>query len=309
MKILITGGAGFIGSHLSDHLIKLNHQVFIIDNLLTGNINYINPNSEFFKIDINNFNKIEQIIKKIKPDLLFHFAAQISVKKSIKSPLEDMKTNVLSSVNLIETAFKNNIKKIIFASTGGVMYGDDNPRPSGEDLKEKPESPYAISKNTIDNYLQYKFTHQKQKFCSLRFANVYGPRQNDKSEAGVVAIFLNQMLNQINPVINNTGNQTRDFIYIDDIVRACIKTIQKPNISGVFNLGTGVETNINKIFNLINKNFNNKFQKKYQKLKSLEQEKSSIDSNKFKKYFNWEPQIKLEDGIKKTFNWFKDNQN
>jgi len=201
---------------------------------------------------------------------------------------------------MIELAKRNNTK-FIFSSTGGAIYGDTNLRPTDENHPENPESPYGLNKLYIDKYLSGV---SKLNFVSLRYSNVYGPRQNFKGEAGVVAIFLDKMLREEQPVINGDGSQTRDYVFVDDVVNANILALNLPN--GVYNIGTGVETSVNELFDKINVFFENKFEEKHADTKAGEQKTSCLNYDKIKK-FGWSPQISLDDGLKKTYEWFKEN--
>ena len=250
-KVLVTGGAGFIGSHIVDRLIKEGCKVVIIDNLSTGRKANINPKAKFYKADIQN-QKIAEIFKKEKPEIVFHFAAQIDVRKSVEDPIQDARINILGSLNILENCQKYKIKKIIFTSTGGAIYGDADVIPTSESYLEMPLSPYGIEKLVFDKYLNYYYKIFGLSYTSLRLANVYGPRQNSKGEAGVIAIFCDKIFAKKQPVINGTGKQTRDFVFVQDVVEAGILALKKNKI-GVFNIGTGKETDINTIFRKIKK--------------------------------------------------------
>jgi len=224
MKILVTGGAGFIGSHIVDLYIKNGYEVIIIDDLSTGKAEYVNKKAKFYKLDINelnvNDNKLEDVFKDEKPDVINHHAAQISVIESIKDPVSDASVNILATLKLLENCVKYNVKKFIFASSGGTVYKETDKLPVDENHPTKPLSPYGVSKMAIENYLYfYKKVHHLDSII-FRYSNVYGPRQDPYGEAGAVAIFINKMLKGENPIINGDGNQTRDFIYISDTAQA-----------------------------------------------------------------------------------------
>jgi len=256
MKILVTGGAGFIGSHIVDRLVKESHKVVIIDNLSTGRKENLNPKAKFYKLDIQNPG-VAEVFKKEKPEIVFHLAAQIDVRKSVEDPLEDAKTNILGSLNIIQNFINVNSRKLvsnshkfvkfIFASTGGAIYGDADIVPTPETYPEFPLSPYGICKLSVEKYLNYYWKVFGLPYVALRYANVYGPRQNSKGEAGVIAIFLDKMLSGEKPVINGNGRQTRDFVFVKDVVEANILAMKKNKV-GVYNIGTSKETDINTIF-------------------------------------------------------------
>lgn len=300
MKILVTGGAGFIGSHLVDALVAKRHRVFVVDNLSTGFKKNINPKAKFYKADLINYKLTNKIIKKEKPGVIYHLAAQIDLRKSVEDPVFDAKNNILASFNLIKTAHSYNIKKFIFASTGGAIYGDTKIRPTPESHSENPLSPYGIAKLTIDKFLNYYREVYGMNFISLRYSNVYGPRQNPHGEAGVVAIFLNRMLNGKQPIINGNGKQTRDYVYIDDVVNANLLSLKNFKKAGIYNVGTGKETNVNELFREINRHFGNKFKKIHGPAKPGEQKTSCLSYAKIKKEFGWRPKTNFKEGIRKN---------
>lgn len=303
IKCLVTGGAGFIGSHLVDKLIEQDYQVAIIDNLSTGKKENINTEADFYNIDIQD-PKIPGIFAKQKPDIVFHFAAQIDVRKSVENPVESARTNILGSLNVLENCRKFGVKKIIFASSGGAVYGEATTIPTNEDYPPRPVSPYGIEKLTAEHYLNFYKKEYNLDYLSLRFANVYGPRQNSKGEAGVIAIFCAKMLNGEQPVINGDGEQTRDFVFVDDVIKANILGIEK-NISGAFNIGTAKETNINTVFSKIKKMFGSKAREIHEPEKLGEQRRSCLNFKKAETILGWEPEYNLDDGLKKTIEWFK----
>ena len=301
--ILITGGAGFIGSHLADKLIKQGYKVVVIDNLSTGRKENLNSEAKFYKIDIQSL-KVAQIFQKEKPDIIFHLAAQIDVRKSVKNPTKDAKINILGTLNLLENCKKFGIKKFIFASTGGAIYGEANIIPTPETYSELPLSPYGIAKLTIEKYLNYYHRVFDLPFVALRYGNVYGPRQNSKGEAGVIAIFCDKMLKKKQLIINGNGRQTRDYVFIDDVVKANILALKK-NKNGIFNIGTAKETDVNTIFRELKKLTGLKCKKVHSLQKSGEQKQSCFDFSKAKKELNWQPKYGLDEGLKKTLNFFK----
>lgn len=307
MKILVTGGAGFIGSHLVDALVAKKHRVSVIDNLSTGFKKNINPKAKFYKADLANYKLINKIIKKERPEAVFHQAAQMDVRKSVEDPMFDAKNNILASFNLIKTAHENKVRKFVFASTGGAIYGDTKNRPTSEAEKEWPLSPYGIAKLAVDKFLNYYREVHGLNFVSLRYANVYGPRQNPHGEAGVVAIFLNRMLKNKQPIINGNGKQTRDYVYVDDVVNANLLALKNFKKSGIYNVGTGKEIDVNQLFQETNKHFRNKFKESHGPVKIGEQRTSCLSHKKIKKELGWSPKVDFQTGIRKTFEWFKAN--
>ena len=301
MKILVTGGAGFIGSHLVDKLIAKKHRVVVVDNLSTGYKKFVNPRAKFYKVDVTS-NKLAIVFKKEKPQIVFHLAAQKSVPFSVKNPAEDARINVGGGINVIENSLATKVKKFIFISTGGAIYGEAKKIPTPETTEEKPDSPYGLAKLTIDNYLEkfYGKVHGL-KYVSLRLANVYGPRQDPYGEAGVIAIFVSNLLKNKQCYINGTGNQTRDFVYVDDVVSACIKAMAKGQ--GAFNIGTAKETSISQLYKLISRAITD--QKVIHRQALLgEVLRSVLNYDKAKRVLGWTPKISLEEGIKKTIEYF-----
>ena len=305
-KVLITGGAGFIGSHLVDELIEEGYEVVVIDNLSTGSKNNLNPLAKFYLIDIRD-KKVEDIFREENPDFVFHFAAQINVRQSVEDPKEDADINIIGGLNILENCKKYNIKKIIFSSTGGAIYGDANILPTPENYSEYPLSPYGIAKLAMEKYLNYYSKVFGISFVALRFANVYGPRQNSKGEAGVVSIFCDKIFSGGDPMINGDGMQTRDFVYVLDVVSAAILALKRGK-NEVFNIGTGKETNIKEIFSIIKKEANINCQEVYGPAPKGEQQRSCLDNLKAKNELGWKPEYEIENGIKETVNWFNKNK-
>ena len=304
MKILLTGGAGFIGSHVTDELIAKGNDVVIIDNLSTGFEYNINPKAKFVKTDITDFKKIENIFAEESPEIIYHFAAQIDVRKSVSDPLFDAETNIMGTLNLIKLSSDFKIKKFIFSSTGGAIYGDTDVRPTPENHPEWPLSPYGIAKLATDKFLNYYNEIFGLKYVSLRYGNVYGPRQNPHGEAGVVAIFLNKMLKGEQPIINGDGDQTRDYVYVEDVVKANILALENIDKVGIYNGGTSIEISVNDLFKEINKNFDNKYKEVHGPAKLGEQKTSCLNYEKIKKDMNFIPKTDFSEGIKETYKWF-----
>jgi UDP-glucose 4-epimerase len=305
MKILITGGAGFIGSNVADMLIAKKHDLVIIDNLSSGFEYNVNKEAKLIKADITDFDKIEKIFNEEKPEIIYHFAAQIDVRKSVSDPIFDAKTNIMATLNLIKLSNDFKIKKFIFSSTGGAIYGDTDDRPTKEEHSEWPLSPYGIAKLATDKFLNFYYEIFGLKYVSLRYGNVYGPRQNPYGEAGVVAIFLNKMLKNEQPIINGDGKQTRDYTYIDDVAKANILALEHMDKIGIYNVGTSIEISVNDLFTEINKNFGGKFKEMHGPAKLGEQKTSCLNYEKIKKDMGFEPEINFSEGIKKTYEWFK----
>jgi UDP-glucose 4-epimerase len=305
MKILVTGGAGFIASHLADAFINEGHSVTVVDNLLTGFEKNINPKANFVKADIADKN-LSELFEKEKFDVVNHHAAQMDVRKSVADPAFDAGTNILGTINLLQNAVKNNVKKFMFASTGGAVYGEQNYFPADENHPSSPLSPYGISKLTVEKYLYFYKVQYNLRYTILRYANIYGPRQNALGEAGVVAIFTTKLLKGIQPVINGSGEQTRDYVYVGDVVKANLLALNDSE-SDIFNIGTAKETNVNELFGLINKITGQNMPEKHGPAAAGEQLRSVITSEKIFNKFKWKPDTPLEEGLKKTVDYFRKN--
>ncbi len=302
MKIFVTGGAGFIGSNLVDALIELGHQVCIIDNLSTGQKENINQQAKFFELDIQD-KKLAEIFESEKPEVVFHLAAQIDVRKSVAEPVEDAKANILGSLNLLENCKKFKIKKIIFSSTGGAIYGDSDIVPTPESAPQLPISPYGIGKLSVEKYLYYYHIVHGLDYTVLRYANVYGPRQNSHGEAGVVAIFCDKLLKNQPPIINGDGKQTRDYVYVADVVSANLAALN--SLPGqTYNVGTGIESDVNKVAALIKEGIGSDLDFSYGPAKPGEQKRSCLNYDKIKKELGWLPKTSLAHGIAATTQWF-----
>jgi len=303
MKILVTGGAGFIASQIADAFINEGHDVYILDNLSTGFEKNINPKAKFINADITSLS-IFEIFSKEKFDVVNHHAAQIDVRKSVADPIFDANTNILGTINLLQACTKTGVKKFMFASTGGAVYGEQEYFPADENHPTNPVSPYGITKLTIEKYLYFYKNEYGLNYTILRYANVYGPRQNPFGEAGVVAIFASKLLKNENPVINGEGKQTRDYVFAEDVVKANVLTLTT-NDSNIYNVGTGIETSVNELFTKLNSIAGNQAQEKHGPAPKGEQLRSVITSEKLFKQLKWKPSIKIDAGLQKTFDSFK----
>ena len=303
MKILVTGGAGFIASQISDTYIREGHDVHILDNLSTGFEKNINSKAQFIKLDISS-PAILDLFEKEKFDVVNHHAAQIDVRKSVNDPIFDASTNILGTINLLQCCIKTGVKKFMFASTGGAVYGEQEYFPADEKHPTNPVSPYGITKLTIEKYLFFYKNEYGLNHTILRYANVYGPRQNPFGEAGVVAIFANKLLKNENPIINGDGKQTRDYVFVEDVVKANL-TVLNDAASDIYNVGTGIETSVNELFTMLNSIAGNKAIEKHGPAPKGEQARSVITSNKLFNKFNWKPSVKIDVGLSKTFDSFK----
>ncbi|MBU0646541.1 NAD-dependent epimerase/dehydratase family protein [Patescibacteria group bacterium] len=302
-KAIVTGGAGFIGSHIVDALIKRRIKVAVVDDLSTGQKKNLNPNAKFFQVSIAS-PQFPQIIKKLKPDVIFHCAAQINVRESVNDPLKDARQNILGTLALAQAAADANVKKIIFSSSGGAMFSDAIKPPYSEKQEAQPVSPYGIAKRAGEMYLDFFHQTHGLPYVALRYANVYGPRQNDKGEAGVIAIFAGRMLKGQPVKINGTGRQTRDFVYVDDVVKANMLAMRK-NATGIFHVGTGRQTEIKTIFKKINALTGGLMPQRHNAAQPGEVMRSALDCRKAKQSLAWQPSVKMDEGLKKTVEWFR----
>lgn len=305
MRILVTGGAGFIASQIVDAYIAGGHEVVIIDDLSTGKENFISSKAKFYKADIRNKIEIDEIFSKEKPEVLNHHAAQISVRESVADPVNDAQINILGLLNLLEAGRKNGLKKVIFASSGGVVYGESGKYPTPENyLPLNPLSPYGVSKLTSEYFLNYYHDTYGINYLALRYGNVYGPRQNPHGEAGVVAIFMLKLLKGETPIINGDGLQTRDYVYVGDVVEANRKALITDKI-GAFNIGTGKETNVVEIYDNLKYVIGTDIPAKHGLAKSGEQKRSCLDVDLALEILGWKAKVVLKDGLKKTVEYFQ----
>lgn len=304
MKILLTGGAGFIGSNIIDGYINEGYQVIVMDNLSSGKKEFINKNAKFYHADIRDKDTISRIFKKEKPQILNHHAAQKSVRESVIDPVNDAEINLIGILNLLEIGRRNGLDKVIFASSGGVVYGDSEIIPTPENYDPKlPLSPYGVTKLASEYYLNFYYKTYNIPYIALRYSNVYGPRQNPYGEAGVVAIFCQNLLSNIQPVINGNGKQTRDYVFVEDVVRANIKSVATDFIGGI-NIGTGIETDVNQIYSGIEKIINTKKKPKFGPKKTGEQIRSCLNNKLAKEVLSWRPEFSLSQGLTKTVAYF-----
>lgn len=314
MKILVTGGAGFIGSNVADGYLKEGHQVAVVDNLFSGKMENVNPDVRFYKEDIRS-EEMERIIREERPDIINHHAAQMSVPASVEDPIFDADVNVKGILNLLQNAVKYNIKKFIFISSGGAVYGDAAEYPTSEQYPPVPLSPYAISKFVSEYYLNY-YRHQfGLKYTILRYANVYGPRQIPHGEAGVVAIFMSNLWNKkasnLYHFPEDDKGMVRDYCYVGDIVRANIKALTGGE-NDLFNIGTGKGTRTQELYDII-------FEAVKEIKRDLPDELSMLTRHparsgdiprnclivsKAKEILSWAPETDLKNGIRQTLDWY-----
>ncbi len=303
MRILVTGGAGFIGSHLVDRLIQEGHHVVVVDNLSTGKKINLHKEAIFYKMDILS-SRLERVFHKEKPEVVVHYAAQIDVRKAVADPAADAQINIIGLIRLLERAVAHGTRRVVFASSGGAIYGDQEVFPAPEGHPTRPLSPYGISKLSSEHYLYYYHKVCGLDYSALRYGNVYGPRQDPFGEAGVVAIFCNKLLKGEPLIINGNGMQTRDYVYVEDVVEANMAVING-NINDTFNVGTGMETSVNALFHHLLEITGSYVKEIHGPEKKGEALRSSIDFKKIQKALDWEPKVPLLEGLTKTFEYFR----
>ena len=306
MKVLVTGGAGFIGSHVTDRLIDAGAEVVVVDNLSSGRRGTVNPRARLHAMDIGD-EGIRQLFEHEHFDCVDHHAAQMNVRRSVDDPIFDARVNILGSLNLLQAAVATGVKKFVFASTGGAIYGEQLTFPADETHQTWPMSPYGIAKLAVEKYLAFYREVYGLSYTALRYANVYGPRQDPHGEAGVVAIFGQRLLAHEPAIINGDGEQTRDFVYVDDVVRANVLAATT-DLQGIYNVGTGIETSVNVLYASLAKHTALAAAPQYGPAKAGEQRRSVLDSRKLQAATQWRPLISLDEGLRHTVAYFAEQQ-
>jgi len=304
LKVLVTGGAGFIGSHVVDIFIANGYKVVIVDDLTTGRASNLNPMAKFYKMDIRDPG-LAQVFEMERPDFVSHHAAQMDVRRSIVEPLFDADVNILGSINLIECARGFHVKRFVYISTGGAVYGEPVYLPCDEAHPINPICQYGASKHTVEHYLYMYKQNYGLDYVVLRYPNVYGPRQDPKGEAGVVAIFTGQMLAGKRVIINGDGEQERDFVYVSDCARANLLAVQTESAGGIYNLGYGLGTTVNEIFDTLKDVAGYTLQPVHGPAKLGETRRIFLDASRAAKELNWKPTIPLHEGLKNTVEYFR----
>ncbi len=307
MKILVTGGAGFIASHIVDRYLQLGHQVTVIDNLSTGRRENLNPAAKFYEVDITNANRVAEVFAAERPQIVNHHAAQMDVRRSVAEPIFDAETNIIGSLNVIHSALQVGSKKIIYASTGGAIYGELEYSPADEQHPIRPLSPYGISKHSVEHYL-YLYQHlEGLDFTVLRYSNVYGPRQNPHGEAGVVAIFGKQMLAGQQPTIFGDGTDTRDYVFVSDVVEANLLALEAGS-GEIFNISTAQATTVQQIFNFIAQASGYEGEPNYAPPRPGDLRHNALDAAKAQQLLGWTPKMNLSEGIALTVEYLRESE-
>lgn len=302
-RILVTGGAGFIGSHVAEAFAAAGHEVAIVDNLSTGRRDNLPPGARFFHGDITDASALDTVFSDFQPELVAHLAAQTSVRISTQDPAHDLQVNVLGTLLLLERAVRVGVKHFIFSSSGGALYGDGVPLPTPETERCRPASPYGVSKMAGEEYLSWAQRSSGLRCCALRYANVYGPRQDPHGEAGVIAIFAGRMLGGEAPLINGDGLQTRDYVFVSDVVAANLAAAEH-GLSGAYNVGSGVETDVTQLYDSIAALTGFRGERHHGPALPGEQRRSCLDARRLREACGWAPRNDLASGLAHTVAWF-----
>jgi UDP-glucose 4-epimerase len=302
VRALVTGGAGFIGSHITDALISGGHEVTVVDDLSRGRREQVNPKARFVELDITS-SALTQAVADARPEVVFHAAAQIDVRASVRDPLHDADVNVVGTVNVLRAAVDAGARRVVFASSGGAIYGDTDVLPTPEGHPCLPESPYGTAKLCAEAYGGTFSRQAGLEFVALRYANVYGPRQDPHGEAGVVAIFATRLANGETVVINGDGTQTRDYVHVQDVVRANLAAVDGP--TGVYNIGTGVETDVNTVYRMLAIAAGVDGDAEHGPQKPGEQRRSCLDTSLAREHLVWSPTVGFDEGAISTLDYFR----
>ena len=304
MRILVTGGAGFIGSHVVDGFLTRGAEVGVFDNLSTGRREFVAPHARLFVGDLAKPADIDHCIAEFRPDVVSHHAAQIDVRHSVSDPIHDARVNVLGSLALLQSCTRHGVRKVIYASTGGALYGEARVVPAPEDHPVNPESPYGVSKHTVEHYLFLWRKVHGLDYTVLRYANIYGPRQNPHGEAGVNAIFIGLMLEGRRPRIFGDGEQIRDYLFVGDVVRANLLALESGS-EAIVNLGTGVGTSVNDIVRALNGIMGTSLEPIYEPARPGEVQRIVLDATRARGALGWTPETAFTDGLARTVDWHR----
>lgn len=306
MRILVTGGAGFIASHVADAYIAAGHEVAILDDLSRGFMRNLNPRARFYKGDVRDRDFVERVFREERPEVVNHHAAQMDVRRGVREPVFDASVNILGSINLLDASVAYKVRRFVYISSAGAGYGEPKDMPVPEDYAINPITPYGISKHTVEHYLFTYWALYELPYVVLRYGNVYGPRQSSKGEAGVFAIFCEQMLGGIRPVIYGDGSKLRDYVYIDDVVRANVLALER-GTGEIFNIANGVPTKDYEIFRLVRDSLGLRdLEPEYVPVRPGEIDRIYLDISKAERLLGWKPQVSLEEGSDRTVRFFRE---
>ena len=306
MRVLVTGGAGFIGSHVVDGLLAAGCEVAVIDDLSSGDRDNLSSSARLYELDIRS-PEVRGVFATFRPDVLCHHAAQIDVRRSMADPAADAEINIVASLRLLEHCRELGTERVLFASTGGAMYGAQREFPAPESHPAVPLSPYGVAKRAVEHYLEVYAAEHGMQVTSLRYANVYGPRQNPHGEAGVVAIFCDTLLSGEAPRVFGDGLQTRDFVFVGDVVRANLLSLER-GLTGVYNVGTGVETSVAELCATLCAQLAPGVEPSHAPARPGEQVRSSIDPRRFADRAGWRPEVTLAEGLAQTAAYFRERR-
>ena len=306
MRVLVSGGAGFIGSHTVDALAaRGGHDIAVIDDLSAGKRQQVNPRARFYQADLRDAPAVRGVIERERPEVLVHLAAQMDVRRSVADPVFDAQVNLLGLLNLMEAGRERGLRRVVVSSTGGAIYGEQERFPCDEEHPQRPVSPYGIAKLATEKYLFFYQAQYGIDYVALRYANVYGPRQDPHGEAGVVAIFCGRILEGSPVTIYGDGGQTRDYVFVGDVVRANVAALGS-SVSGAFNIGTGVETSVNQLYEELARIAGTSRAAEFGPARAGEQRRSVILPERAAKELGWRPQVELADGLAQTLRFFRD---
>ncbi len=303
--VLVTGGAGFIGSHVVEELVNRDYDVIVVDNLRTGNLSNLKDvidNIKFERIDVTDPMALSSVMDGV--DVAIHLAAQTNVRYSMECPFDDMETNVVGTLNVAVQAARHDVEKVVYSSSGGAVYGEPEYLPVDEDHPTRPISNYGVSKLAGEHYLRVQAEEAEFDHVILRYANVYGPRQDPSGEAGVISIFLERALKGKPLVVFGDGEQTRDFVYVEDVARVTADCVEKGE--GVYNIGTGKETSVNEIIEMIENVVGEEVEVVYDDPRPGEVRRIYLDVSKAESYLGFSPSVDLKEGISRTYEWMKE---
>jgi UDP-glucose 4-epimerase len=308
LRTLITGGAGFIGSNVADRFVADGHEVAIVDNLVTGRRANLNPEARFFERDITDIAAMRATFAEVRPEVVIHFAAQMDIRRSVADPGYDARNNIIGSLNLIQAAIETGVGKFIYASTGGAVYGEPDRLPVDETHPIAPISQYGISKHTVEHYLYLYNRLDGLRYTVLRYAIVYGPRQNPHGEAGVNAIFAGMMLRGETPTIFGDGTKTRDYVYVGDVVQANVLALTLGD-GEIMNIGTGVQTTDQEVYDAVAAAVGFDKAAQYGEERKGEIRHIALDASKAKRILGWEPTVPFREGVRRNVEYVKATQN
>ena len=308
MNVLVTGGAGFVGSHVVDRLLAASHTVHVLDNLATGRRERVPAAARLHVCDLRDA-RLDTVFAAARPAVVVHLAAQAAVSRSVADPRHDASVNVLGTIALLESCRRAGVPRAVYISTGGAAYGDTDVLPTPEDHPIRPASPYGISKVTAERYLEVWAALTGASGLTLRLANVYGPRQDPAGEAGVIAIFASRLLSGVRCVVNGDGDQTRDYVYVGDVADAVALAVSSPDAVGIANIGTGIETTVNDLYRRLARLTNVRGDAEHAPAKPGEQRRSVLDATRAKSLLGWSAATPLDEGLTQTVAWFRKELN